>query len=315
MDRNETLKRLEGARVGVLMGGVSSEREVSLKTGAAALASLERLGLNAVGVDVGADILSKLPALGVDLAFVALHGRLGEDGAMQGALELAGIPYTGSGVAASAIAMSKTLTKLMCKAMDVATPACQVFFRDEFGQTPPRLEMDAPAVVKPANGGSSIGVSICRERGQIMPAVRRAFEEDREVLVEEYINGPLITVGVAGGRALAPVEIETAKGFYDYANKYTPGGATYHVPARLDEEMIEKTQQVTLTMHRAMRCRGVTRSELIVDNEKNVWFIELNTIPGMTETSLLPKAAAAAGMTFDDLVAEILAEALEHETP
>lgn len=306
MNSGDKMAQLKAKRIGVLMGGMSSEREVSLKTGSAILTSLKRLGMNAVGIDAGRDVCARLGEEKVDVAFIALHGRYGEDGCVQGALEMMGIPYTASGVAASAIAMNKRITKLVCQSAGVRTPAWKELRRGASLE-----DVKAPVVIKPASGGSSIGVSVCLSDEQIEPAVRLAFEEDREALAEDFIEGPLITVGILGDMIFSPIEIEPSKGFYDYSNKYTPGSTTYHVPARLPQATLDEACQMTMKIHSALGCRGATRSELIVDKDGLPWFLEINTIPGMTQTSLLPKAAAALGMSFDDLVLTMLMEALD----
>ncbi|MBI4828113.1 MAG: ATP-grasp domain-containing protein [Nitrospinae bacterium] len=261
------MEKLKIMKVAVLMGGMSSESEVSLKSGAAALAALGRLGIEAVGIDAGRDVVERMRACGAGLAFIALHGRYGEDGCVQGAPLRAG--------------------------EDVA-----------------RLTLGAPCVVKPANGGSSIGVTICMTQDEIAPAVRKAFEYDGEVIVERFIEGSLITVGIIGARVLPPIEIETTGGFYDFAHKYTAGRTRYHCPARLDAKIAAQAQAMTMAMSRALGCRGMSRSELIVDRAGKPWFIELNTIPGMTELSLLPMGARQAGMSFDEMTLAILREAV-----
>lgn len=300
-------------KVGVLMGGMSNEREISLESGAAALSALGRQGIEAVGIDAGRDMLEKIASQGIDIAFIALHGRYGEDGCAQGALELADIPYTGSGVRASAIAMSKTSTKKMLKALEIATPDYQVFRKGSYDEKKTEVWMGAPAVVKPANGGSSINVSICMSDDKIAPAIASAFQSDDEVIAERFIDGALITVGIAGQVVLPAIEIETKTGFYDYSSKYTPGNTIYHIPARLDERIVKQAQDITMKVHRELNCRGFSRSELIVDKQGVAWLIELNTIPGLTKTSLLPKAAQAAGISFDELVLIILEETIKDE--
>lgn len=301
------MEKLKTMKVAVLMGGMSSEREVSLKSGAAALAALGRLGIEAVGIDAGRDVVERVRVCGAGLAFIALHGRYGEDGCVQGALELAGIPYTGSGVAASAMAMSKTITKLIARGAGVDTPEYETL---RAGEDVARLTLGAPCVVKPANGGSSIGVTICMKQDEVAPAAARAFEYDGEVIVERFIEGTLITVGIIGTRVLPPIEIETTGGFYDFAHKYTAGRTVYHCPARLDAKTTAQAQAMTMIMSRALGCRGMSRSELIVDRAGKPWFIELNTIPGMTELSLLPMGAREVGMSFDEMTLAILKEAL-----
>jgi D-alanine-D-alanine ligase len=310
MNSENRVARLKGKKIGVLMGGLSNEREVSLKTGAAILASLERLGMNAVGIDAGRDVCVQLTARKVDIAFIALHGKYGEDGCVQGALEMMGIPYTGAGVTASAMAMNKRVTKLVCQSVGVRTPGWREL-ANETDIAGALACVKAPVVVKPASGGSSIGVSVCLADEEIAPAVSRAFAEDREVIIEDFIEGPLITVGLLGDMVFPPIEIEPANGFYDYSNKYTPGSTTYHIPARLPQATLDQACEMTMKIHTALGCKGATRSELIVDKDGLPWFLEINTIPGMTQTSLLPKGAAALGMSFDDLVLTMLMEAVD----
>lgn len=313
MDKQKALETIGRKKIGVLMGGLSEEREVSLKTGAAVLSSLERMGVDAVGMDAGRDIAFRLKDEAVDMAFIALHGRYGEDGCVQGMLEVMGVPYTGAGVAGSAIAMSKVLTKDILKSRGVATPDHVVVHKKGYGGSAGAAGMRAPVVVKPASGGSSINVSICLSDDEISPAIERAFDSGPEVIVERWVDGTLITVGIVGGKALPAIEIEAKEGFYDYRNKYTPGSTEYHIPARLDGATLDEAARMTMEVHEALGCAGVSRSEIIVDRAGKPWFIELNTIPGMTETSLLPKAAAHVGLTFDDLVMEILVEAVERQ--
>ena len=310
--RNETLARLKEMKVGVLLGGLSSEREVSLKTGQAVAGAFRRMGVECVEIDASRDLARRLSEEKPGLAFIALHGKYGEDGCVQGLLELMEIAYTGSGVAASAIAMSKRLTKVFAAAEGIPTPPYKVIRKNDPAEGA-RVDMSPPVVVKPANGGSSVNVSICHEAGGIAGAVELALAEDTEAMVEAFIAGPLLTVGVVVGRALPAIEIETIEGFYDYRSKYTPGNTVYHLPARVSPAAQEDAAQMALAVHRALGCRGQTRSDFIVDSGGKVWFIELNTIPGMTQTSLLPKAAAHVGISFDELVLDICAEALDEE--
>ncbi len=303
-------KIVAGRKVVVLMGGLSNEREISLKTGAAVLSSLGRLGVNAVGIDVGRDLADQLRMSQADVAFIALHGAYGEDGCVQGMLELMGIPYTGSGVAASAIAMDKALTKIVARQIGVQTPDWVVVTRDEMKAGLP-TGLFAPAAVKPVAGGSSLGISLIREESALRGALEKALAEDRQALVERLIDGRLLTVGVVGGEPLPVIEVVVADGFYDYAKKYTPGQTRYQVPAKIDETTARDAQAMVMALHRALGCKGVTRSELILDADGGLWLIELNTIPGMTETSLIPKGAEAAGMSFDDVVEKTLKEALD----
>jgi len=303
-------ERLRSMTIGVLMGGLSNEAPISRKSGEAALAALQRSGMKAVGVEVERNLAAQLTEANITIVFNALHGAYGEDGCVQGALELLGIPYTGSGVMASAMAMSKPMTKTLCNAIGVATPPSWLVEKQPDGALIPPDDITAPVVVKPANGGSSIAVAICHTAEEIEPAIEKAFAEDHQVLVERFIEGELITIGILGERTLPAIEIEPVGPFYDYERKYTPGETLYHIPARLNETVLEQSAGMVTAVHKALGCRGVSRSEIIVDGESKPWFIELNTLPGLTETSLLPKAAAAVGIAFDALILTLLAEAL-----
>lgn len=311
MNAKRVVELVSNKRIGVLMGGISAERDVSLKTGAAVLASLKRMGIDAVGIDAGRDLCERVKEERIDIAFIALHGRYGEDGCVQGALELMGVPYTGSGVEASAVAMDKAMTKTIMNAIGVTTPPWRMFSKKTFKGAPSLTDIKAPVVVKPSASGSSIGVAICSSDEEILPALEKAFEEDTSVMVEEFVEGTLVTLGILGDRVLPPIEIETVSGFYDYEHKYTPGRTNYHLPARLDSQVLDRASEITMRAHNALGCEGVSRSELIVDDEGELWFLELNTLPGMTETSLLPKAAQAVGLSFDDLTLAILEAALD----
>ena len=294
------------ARVAVLLGGRSDEREVSLKTGRAVAEALRRLGHEVLEVDAGTDLALRLARIRPDAAFVALHGRWGEDGTVQGLLEMLGIPYTGSGVLASALAMDKDASKRMFQAWGVPTAPWTVI---EPG-APPRAEgMEFPVVVKPARGGSTLGVSVVHRSGDLAAAVEAARRSDPRVVVERYVEGRELTVGVLEGETLPAVEIVPESGFYDYRAKYTAGKTRYLCPAPLPEALTARVTEAGVAAYRALGCSGAARVDVRLDPGGNPWVLEVNTIPGMTPTSLLPKAAAAAGMDFDALVARILAGA------
>jgi len=296
------------AVVGVLMGGSSAEREVSLRTGAAILEALIRCGHRAVGVDAGRDLSQVLARRKVSVAFIALHGRGGEDGTVQGLLECLGIPYTGSGVLASALAMDKKQSKWIFRAHGLPTPDFEVLARGQRGaRALERLEM--PVVVKPTCEGSSVGVSVVRTRAGLARALTSAFRYDPEALVESYVPGRDLTVGVLGDLALAVVEMRARGGFYGYGAKYNAGETQYLVPAPLTARQTARTQELALAAHRALGCRGASRVDFRLDERGRPQLIEVNTIPGMTATSLLPKSAATAGIGFDELVTRILAAA------
>ncbi|UCG38085.1 MAG: D-alanine--D-alanine ligase [bacterium] len=295
------------AKVGVLMGGNSAEREVSLTTGRAVLAALVEGGVAAVPIDTAGDWRSELADRQVDVAFIALHGRGGEDGSIQGALDLMGIPFTGPGVLSSALAMDKIMTKRVLRSCGIPTPDF-VELGPEGYDTPAGLEL--PVVVKPSREGSTIGVSIVRRIEELAPAIETAASHDPYVLVEDFVDGDDLTVGVLNGRALAVVQIVTSTGFYDYETKYVTGADEYRVPAPIGEAATEKVRGAALAAARALRCCGGVRVDFR-GSKGHYSVIEVNTIPGMTPTSLLPKSAAGVGMNFVELVLEMLRTAGE----
>ncbi|HUL22262.1 MAG TPA: D-alanine--D-alanine ligase [Thermodesulfobacteriota bacterium] len=294
-------------KVGVLMGGVSREREISLKTGKAILRALTEKGYPAVSMDVGDDIVEKLVREKIECAFLALHGRFGEDGTIQGMLELMRIPYTGSGVLASALAMHKIMCKRFFLCEKIPTPRFEAFRRDEVKKEPPkRTSLPLPVVVKPASEGSTIGVSIVQKEEELGPAFKKAGEYDEEILVEEFMKGKEITVGILENIPLPIIEIVPKSGFYDYYAKYTKGETQYILPARIPREKYLSAQEISLKAFQLLGCSGVARVDLMTDENENPYVIDVNTMPGMTETSLLPKAAQYAGIPFEDLVERIL---------
>jgi D-alanine-D-alanine ligase len=286
------------------MGGLSAEREVSLRTGAAVLGALRRRGRRAVGIDVGRTVARDLGRRGVDVAFLALHGRGGEDGTIQGLLECLGIPYTGSGVLASALAMDKKCSKWIFRAQGLPTPAFEVVTRADRRSYAAGLPL--PVVVKPTCEGSTIGMSVVRAKSALPAAVAAALRCGEEALVEAYVAGRELTVGVLDGEALPVVEVRPRGGFYDYRSKYTVGATEYLVPAPLTPRLETLVRGLAVAAHRALGCRGASRVDFRVDGRGRPYLLEVNTIPGMTETSLLPKAAAEAGVPFDELVERIL---------
>jgi len=277
-------------RVAVLMGGPSAEREISLRSGAAALRGLLESGYDAVGVEVAGRTFT-LPS-GTEAVFIALHGEFGEDGEVQALLDGMGVPYTGSGVVASRAAMNKILTKEAFTAQGIPTPAYRVLRRGEDAAFP------LPAVVKPVCQGSSLGVHRVCEPGQMAAALEDAFRYDENVLVETYIPGRELTVGVIDHEALPVVEIAAPDGWYGYEAKYTPGKTRYLCPAELPEAVRTEAQRLALAVFDALGCEGFGRVDFRLSPEGALYVLELNSIPGLTETSLLPKAAAAAGIPF-----------------
>jgi len=304
---------MQSRKIGVLLGGLSSERDVSIRTGEAVLAALRERGHHAVPIYVDRDVDVALRQEQIEVAFVALHGRWGEDGCIQGLLEMLGIPYTGSDVLASALAMHKGKAKELFRLHNLATPAYYSFTGgmltgpDELAQI--HGDFGFPCVVKPICEGSSVGVTIVRSAEQLAPAVERALRFDDEILVERFIAGKEVSVAVLGDRALGAVEIAPRDGFYDYANKYTRGATDYFVPPRVSPERYRGILAQALRAHLALGCRGATRVDLMVSEAGNEFVLEVNTLPGMTPTSLLPKIADSAGISFGELCEMMLAGA------
>ncbi|SVB24639.1 uncharacterized protein METZ01_LOCUS177493 [marine metagenome] len=290
--------------IGVLMGGLSPEREVSLASGNAVLEAVKRKGLSGVGIDVSNDISFAVNKNKVDIAFIALHGVYGEDGSIQGLLEYEKIPYTGPGVLASALAYDKVKSKEIFKFNEIPTADYQVFYREEKEKHERKLNF--PIVVKPSNQGSSIGVSIVREEKEWIAALELAFRYSKEILVEKFIEGKLLAVGMNGEQPMPIVHIKPKSAFYDYEAKYTRGKTEYTCPAELSKKEIECCEDVAVKVYRVLRGNGMPRVDLILDAEGVPYVLEMNTIPGMTQTSLLPMAAKKSGIEFDDLVIEIL---------
>lgn len=301
-------KPWQGKRIAVLMGGMSAEREISLRTGNAVLRALQGLELDAVGIDAGHNLPAQLLESGAQLAFIALHGRYGEDGIVQGLLELMQIPYTGSGVLASSMAMNKLVTKQILLHHGILTPDFATYRRGDDREAFAAGRQEYPLVVKPAREGSTIGVSIVQGAPGLQAGLDEALRFDELVLVEEFISGAEVTVGVLGDQALPVIQVVPKGGFYDFQSKYTPGQTEYLLPAPLPEAVTCRLQKVAVIACQALGCRGAARVDFIV-RDMELFCLEVNTIPGMTETSLLPKAAGAVGIPFDQLVLRILADA------
>lgn len=298
-------QRWKHKRIGVLMGGISHEREISLKTGTAIIKALQEGGYDAVGIDVSDNIVKRLAEEHIDAAFIALHGRWGEDGTVQGLLELLRVPYTGSGVLASALAMNKIKAKEIFCFHHIPTPEFITLHEGEF-QEPP---FSPPWVAKPASEGSTIGVGIVMERSGLEEAIRNAQGYDREVLIERFIDGKELTVGILNGEPLPVIEIAPKEGLYDYQAKYTPGKTEYLCPAPISEEKQREVQELSLKAYRVLGCHGCARVDLRLSDHGEAFIMEVNTVPGMTETSLVPKAAAQIGISFPQLVEVILEQA------
>ncbi len=291
-------------RVVVIMGGISSEREVSLVSGAAITKALRESGFDAVPFDLGPDIAALIAALTPppDAVFNALHGRFGEDGTLQGLLELLGIPYTHSGVLASAIAMDKPMTKRLVETVGIRTPKGRVVTRAELGRGHP---LPAPYIIKPVAEGSTVGVHIVRQ-GENLPALDAGWSFGETVLVEEYIKGRELTVGIMGDRALAVTEIRFHGGIFDFTAKYTAGHAQHILPAEIPADVYTAAMDAALLAHRTLGCRGISRSDFRYDDtlpgSSGLYFLELNNQPGFTPVSLVPEQAQRAGISFGELV-------------
>jgi len=290
-------------KIGVLYGGWSSEREISILSGKRVASALRNRGYEVLEIDVGQDIAEVLSKNKIDIAYVMLHGKPGEDGTIQGLLETMGIPYTGSGVLASALVINKVITKKIFKYSGIPTPEFKYpVNKDE-------IPLDLPYLIKPVSEGSSVGMTIVRKKEQHRKAVSKAHEYG-DCFAEKFINGKEITIGILGELALPILELIPKKEFYDYEAKYTKGMTEFIIPARLSEDISKMSKNLALKAHRALGCRDFSRVDFIVD-ESNVFVIEVNTIPGMTELSDIPAEAKAMGMGYDELVERILKLALE----
>jgi len=306
---------MQKRKIGVLMGGLSCEREVSLASGQAVLEALTARGYDAHPIFVDRDIDRVLRHEDIEVAFIALHGRYGEDGCVQGLLEILGIPYTGSDVLSSALAMNKLRSKQMFRLNNLPTPP--------YYTTPSDLDPDDivarhgdfgfPVVVKPIAEGSSVGVAMVESPDELVAACEAAASFDSHLLIERFIEGQEVSVAVLGDRPLGAIEIETRRAFYDYAAKYRSGGETdYILPPRLSPQRYRGVLNQAAMAHRALGCAGATRVDIIVSAEGNEYLLEVNTVPGMTEQSLLPKIAGAAGLSFQDLCEAVLLGARVH---
>ncbi len=302
---------MTGQRIGVVMGGTSAERDVSLATGRAVADALAAAGHDVLRLDLGSggDALQALAAARMDVAFLALHGRLGEDGCVQGVLEVLGIPYTGSDVLASALAMDKLKAKELFRLHNVPTPPYYEIQAEDVtgGVAEVHGSFGFPVVVKPRREGSSIGVAMAHDHDELEAAVKAALAHDRSVLVERYIKGREVAVGLLDDRVLGAIEIAPKKELYDFEAKYTPGMSEYFLPARISASRMRGVLKVAERAAQALGTRGACRVDLLVTEGMNEYVLEVNTLPGMTPTSLLPKIAGAAGFGFTELC-EILVE-------
>ncbi len=296
-------------KVAVLLGGESSEREVSLQSGQAVFESLCSQGVDAHKVDLCERGLSDLISANFDRVFIALHGAGGEDGTVQGALETLKLPYTGSGVLGSALAMDKLRSKQLWSGMGLPTPRYSVY-SSTLSVDRAVDAVNFPAIVKPVRQGSSIGMAVTHHNDELINALNEAVKYDTEILIEQWIRGAEYTVAILGDRALPLIKLETDRAFYDYEAKYVANDTRYVCPCGLDERLEKSYQQLALNAFHSLGCRGWGRVDFMVDNEGKPWLLEVNTVPGMTDHSLVPMAAKAAGFSFDDLVWKILEETM-----
>jgi D-alanine-D-alanine ligase len=328
-----TKRLLTNKKVGVLMGGMSAERDVSMRSGLAVYQSMQEMGYNSVAIDVGRDIVNVLKKEKIKIAFLALHGGIGENGAIQGLLEVLGIPYTGSGVLASALAMDKEASKKifayhglhvapsmtirkrtssrarksLCKSGIAETDATGAYIYPDF----PVPSFELPWVVKPASEGSSIGVSIIKDEKELAPCLDKTFSLGKRAIVEKFVNGKELHIAIADSRILGGVEVRPSVEFYNYEAKYTSGMTEYIIPPEVDEAVYENTKNLALKAHMSIGCSGATRVDFIVADDNTPYILEINTLPGMTATSLLPKIAGSAGLSFNDLIEGILRNAIK----
>lgn len=307
-------------KVAVLKGGRSFEREISLRSGANVEASLRRLGHEVMALDVDKNMVRALRDAAPDAAFVAMHGQGGEDGTVQELLEIIGIPYTGSGVTASSRAWNKVVAKAAFSAVGIPTPDSYSFNQDAFrelgaadalGEIEARLGL--PLVVKPARGGSALGIRLAHEPAQIPAALVAALAYDSRLMMERFVAGRELSVVILGNEAPEALPIVEAiplgREFYDFESRYTPGATELRSPADLPAAVAEEVERVAIGCYRELACHGFARVDLILDADNQPWVLELNTIPGLTDTSILPRALEAAGMEFDEMIERVLADA------
>jgi len=287
-------------RIAVLMGGKSSEREISLRTGKAVAKTLRELGHEVIELDLSAELPCKLLEIKPDKVFIALHGTYGEDGRVQGMLDLLGIPYTGTGVLGSAIAMDKDITKRLLKSENIPTPNWICVRKQE---AIPAWN-SFPAVIKPSDQGSSVGLKIVKNKSELLSAVKELFRITDKIIIEQFIEGRDMTVGILKERVLPVIEIIPKKGVYDYESKYTPGKTEYLFPP--ENSLTRKLQEIALKISKLLDLKDFSRIDFRVDRKRNPFVLEVNTIPGMTELSLLPMACRKVGIDFKEMLTLII---------
>ena len=310
-------KLLKRKRIGVLMGGRSAEREVSFMSGRGVLSALSRMGFNAVGIDAASNVEKKIPAEGVEIAFLALHGRWGEDGTIQGLLEYMNVPYTGSGVHASALAMNKISSKQIFAANRIPTAPYFKIPTDQDWEKklPAHLRPDFPLIVKPYNEGSSVGCHLVKTRTELIAAVKQERRNYPRLFAEKYIRGKELTVGIIergkGAEVLPILELLPKRKFYDYKAKYTKGLTDFVLPAEITAKQTHRVKALAIKVHEVLNCHGYSRTDFILDAKSGIpYVLELNTLPGLTALSDIPAQARAAGITYDELIYYILRSSL-----
>ena len=308
-------------RICVLMGGSSLERDISLRSGRRVARALEELGHEVIPLDVDPDLVRKLKGMRPDLAYIALHGKFGEDGTVQGLLDILEIPYTGPDALSSALGFDKVLSKEIFARNGISTPPFHVLTEDtlrEMGAVEALPDvahrLGFPLVVKPVAQGSALGVKVVSEPEALPRAIQSALHYDHRILLEKFVKGTEVAASILGNDELEPlplVESVPKEGFFDFDSRYTPGKTEYYCPARLDQETADRALEMAVRCHRILGCQNVSRVDMIIDEEGVPQVLELNISPGMTETSLLPIAAEAAGMDFKELVARLIKLAME----
>jgi D-alanine-D-alanine ligase len=308
---DKEIKILKNKKIGLITGGISPERDIALKSGRAVERALKNLQLKFVKIDLNhhnrSDIFTIIRRLKINIAFLALHGYGGEDGKIQGALDIMKIPYIGSNTLSSAIAMDKNVTKNLLLQNDIPTPKYQLFNK---GDT---LKIDLPVVVKPNDCGSTIGVSIVHKFKDLKKAINLAFHYSRKILVEKYIKGREITVPIFDDKPLPIIEIISKTDFYDYKAKYVKGFSKHILPADLKPDVYKKAQELALQTHKILGLKYFSRVDMILENDNKIYVLEVNSLPGLTETSLLPESLRYLGISFEEMVLKMLINALKNE--
>lgn len=300
-------------KVAVLMGGQSAEREISLKSGAAVLSALQANNVRAEAIDVDDNVFEQLCAGNYERAFIALHGPLGEDGCIQGGLEVMGLPYSGSGVMASSICMNKLMTKQIWQGCDIPTPK-YLILEEDTSEDQLVSQLGMPMIFKPVSQGSSVGMTKVSNKSEIASAWADARKYEETVMAEQWVTGKEYTVAILNGRALPIIRLETPNIFYDYEAKYQANDTQYHCPCGLSKEIEKKIQTLALLAFNVTEASGWGRVDVILDDQQQPWFLEVNTVPGMTDHSLVPIAAKAEGINFNELVIKILQTSFKEDS-